>query len=249
MRHELAPLLLFAGVIAYYAVCVRLVGEPLARVARSILSRSALGRRRSWSDLDCVTRLVLAGLMQAVFIVLLLALTSIGWRDLSPARRDVGLVLLGVLLGIGEAGLATQMAMLATRFADLARPDDSPATVEGWLSAARGGWIRYYLRTAASAPIWILVLATVLYVSGEEIVFRGIVLTQLSPTGAPQAVLLSTALFAVVQTFYTPGWTTALFPVTGAIVVGIVHGTLFTITPDILPLAVAHATMFLFTVL
>ena len=246
----LTALMLSAFVAAYYGGVVRWVGEPLLRQTLGVLAAgTTLARRWSWAEADGVVRLVLAGLLQAAFIVVLVALTPVSVSDLLPHRWDARLIPLGILLGVGEAGLATQLALLASRCAQAWRPGDTPATAEGWLSVARGGWIRYYLRTAEAAPAWLLVAATVLYVAGEEIVFRGIVISCLDGLAAPVAVALSTALFVLVQCFYTPGWQTALFPMIGALVVGIVHGVLFALVPDLTPLIVAHAAMFLSTVL
>jgi membrane protease YdiL (CAAX protease family) len=232
-------------ILTYYGRAVRLVGEPLAHRVLANATATPAARRWSLAELDGVVRLLLAGLMQAGFAVLLLAILAIRL----PVGMDVRLALLGVPLGIAEAGLATYAAYLGSRIAERIRPGRTPTTVEGWLAVARGGWIRYYLRTAAAFPPWLLVAATVLYVGGEEVVFRGIVLTTAAHLPVLAAVTLSTALFAAAQVFYTPGWRTALFPVLGAVVLGVVHGCLYATTPQLAPLIVAHATMFLVTVL
>jgi membrane protease YdiL (CAAX protease family) len=236
-------------VLGYYGRVLRLVGEPLARRVLTVLvDASPLGRRRSLADLDGVVRLLLAGAMQAGFVLLLVAALPVRFADLAPDQWDGRLLLLGVPLGIAEAGLGTYVAYLGSRIAQQLHPGRTPTTVEGWLTVARGGWIRYYLRTAAAFPTWLLVAATLLYVSGEEVVFRGVLLTSAAHLPAPVAVILSTALFATAQVFYTPGWRTALFPVLGATVLGLVHGILYLAVPDLTPLIIAHATMFLVTV-
>ena len=246
----LDALVLTAAVVAYYGFAVRLVGEPLARRFIMVLTeRTAVARQRTWADVDGVVRLVLAGLMQAGFAFTLIMVTAVSPSDFLSEPLDIRVMLLGVLLGVAEAGFATQVGLIGSRFAELLRPGQTPTTIEGWLSVSRGGWIRYYLRTAEAAPVWLLIAATVLYVTGEEIVFRGIAISILGTFSAPFAVGVSTALFVLVQAFYTPGWKTALFPMLGAAVVGIVHSILFIIYPNVLPLAVAHATMFLITVL
>jgi membrane protease YdiL (CAAX protease family) len=236
-------------VLGYYGRVVRLVGEPVARRVRTALvDGSPLARRWSLADLDGLVRLLLAGAMQAGFLLLLVAALPVRFADLAPARRDGWLLLLGVPLGIAEAGLGTYAAYLGSRVAQRLQPGRTPTTVEGWLTVARGGWIRYYLRTAAAFPSWLLVAATLLYVGGEEAIFRGVLLTSAAGLPATAAVVLSTALFAAAQVFYTPGWRTALFPVLGATVVGVIHGCLYLAVPDLAPLIVAHATMFLVTV-
>jgi Type II CAAX prenyl endopeptidase Rce1-like len=236
-------------ILGYYGKVVRLVGEPLARrFVAAMVNGSALTRRWSVADVDGVVRLLLSGALQLSFLTTLVIALPVAVDDLLPASWDVWLMLLGVPLGIAEAALATYVAYLGSRFAGLVRRGGAPTTIEGWLSVARGGWIRYYLRTAEVAPRWLLVFATTLYVAGEELIFRGVVLAD---RGLPPAiaVAISVVLFAAAQVFYTPGWRTALFPVLGAIVLGIVHGCLFVTVPDVTPLIVAHVTMFLVTVL
>jgi membrane protease YdiL (CAAX protease family) len=236
-------------ILGYYGKIVRLVGEPLARrVVSAVVDATSIPR--SWSDADItgVVRLLLAGLLQLSFLVALVAVLPVATGDLMPPSWDIRLMLLGVPLGAAEAGLATYVAYLGSRVAELARRGATPTTVEGWLTVARGGWIRYYVRTAEVAPRWLLVSATVLYVAGEELVFRGVVLTD-SGRSPALAVAVSVVLFATAQVFSTPGWRTALFPVLAAIVLGVAHGWLFVTVPDITPLIIAHATMFLVTVL
>jgi membrane protease YdiL (CAAX protease family) len=195
-----------------------------------------------------VVRLLLAGVMQAGFLLGLITLFRLAPHDLGLGSVNPVLILLGVPLGVAEAALATYVGFVGCRVAEL-RGGDTPQTLQGWLTVARGGWIRYYLRTASVAPTWLLVGATVLYVAGEELVFRGVVLHAADGWGAPAALLLSVALFTTAQVFYTPNWRTAMFPVLGAVVLGIVHGCLFLTVPDVTPLIVAHAVMFLVTVL
>jgi hypothetical protein len=243
-------LLLGVLVVVYYGQVVRLLGEPLARGIVATLSGTGPGPRRwSLADLAGVVRLLLAGVLQACFLLALVAVLPLSAHDLLPGRWDGRLLLLGVPLGVAEAGLATYVAYLGSRIASRLNPESAPASIEGWLQVARGGWIRYYLRTAAAAPTWLLVCATSLYVAGEELVFRKVVLTSTTGLPAALAVGLSVLLFVAAQVFYTPGWQTALFPVLGAVVVGVVHGCLFLAVPEVTPLVVAHVTMFLVTVL
>ncbi|WP_433468098.1 CPBP family glutamic-type intramembrane protease [Spirillospora sp. CA-128828] len=80
--------------------------------------------------------------------------------------------------------------------------------------------------------------------SFEELVFRGVIVGSSSHLGEGAACVLSVALFATVQVFYTPGWRTAMFPVIGALITGVVHGILFLPAPNIWPLIVAHCVYF-----
>jgi membrane protease YdiL (CAAX protease family) len=245
----LLPTVTCLAVVLYYGRAVRLVGEPAARrVTGLLLERTSLGRRWAVADLDGVVRLLLAGAMQLVFIGFMVAVLPVALGDFMSHGWDPVLVALGVPLGIAEAGLATYVAYVGTQVIERVGPSGAPSGIEAWLTVGRGGWVRYYLRTASVAPGWLLVVATTVYVAGEELVFRGLLLTVGRHLPAVVVVTVSVALFCLAQVFYTPGWETALFPVLGAVVVGILHSSLFMVVPDVTPLIVAHTVMFLVTV-
>ena len=245
----LAALALWLAVLVYYGRVVRAVGEPTARrLTGWLLERTALGRRWAFADLDGVVRLLLAGGMQFGFLCAVIALLPATLGDLLFSGWDPVLVVLGIPLGVAEAGLATYAAYLVTQVMERVGPSGTPIGIESWLAAGRGGWVRYYLRTASVAPGWLLVVATTVYVAGEELVFRGLLLTTGAQLPALLVAVVAVALFCLAQVFYTPGWQTALLPVTGALVIGIVHTVLFQMVPNVTPLIVAHTVMFLVTV-
>jgi Type II CAAX prenyl endopeptidase Rce1-like len=244
------PTVTSAAVLLYYGRVVRVVGEAGAhRVTGLLLERTSLGRRWTVADLDGVVRLLLAGVMQLGFLVLMLAALPVAPGNIAARRWDPVLLALGVPLGLAEGGLASYVAYVGTQVLERVGPAGTPSGIEAWLTVGRGGWVRYYLRTASVAPGWLLVLATTVYVAGEELVFRGLVITVGAQLPAIVVLALSVALFCMAQIFYTPGWQTALLPVLGALVIGIVHASLFMVVPDVKPLIVAHTVMFLVTVL
>jgi membrane protease YdiL (CAAX protease family) len=95
--------------------------------------------------------------------------------------------------------------------------------------------------TIRVAPQWFALFIIGLYVAGEEIVFRGVLVNMLRPAGALLAVAVPTAVFAGVQMFHMPTARAAIFPVAGALVVGTVHGIIYLLVPALLPLMLAHA--------
>jgi membrane protease YdiL (CAAX protease family) len=98
--------------------------------------------------------------------------------------------------------------------------------------------------TVSTAPVWFAAASMGLYVSVEELIFRGILLELLRPAGAVWAIGISTVLFVMVQAFSMPGWRAAMFPMVGAAILGLVHGFLYWRVPVLLPLVVAHLTYF-----
>lgn len=69
------------------------------------------------------------------------------------------------------------------------------------------------------------------------------------PSGFAIAFTASLVLFVAMQVFFMASWRAAMFPVVGALVMGVVHGLLAWRVPHLLPLVVAHIVFFLFAVL
>jgi hypothetical protein len=239
-------LLVALGVLGYYAVVVGSVGEWFARAAvAGPAARLAVARRWDLDELDSVVRLAIAGGMQLLFCFALIAATSLDPAALVPDHFQPLLVLCGVPLGIAEAALASFVGNVAMRTAIAAAPERVPRETREWLTIARGGWMRLYVKTAAIAPLPLVLVLALLYVTVEEVVFRGVLITALGGLGAPLALAVATGLFIAVQRFHMPSWQAALFPMAGALVVGVVHGLLFLAVPDLTPLIVAHFVLFL----
>ncbi|GGO06647.1 hypothetical protein GCM10010116_13170 [Microbispora rosea subsp. aerata] len=126
--------------------------------------------------------------------------------------------------------------------------EDRGERTRQWLGLSRGGWIRHHLKTMEAVSLPLALALTAVQVGSEEIVFRGLVLTWLRDAGPVLAIATSCLLFTVMQVFLMSSWRAAMFPVVGAIVMGVTHSVLFWHYPVLLPLVVAHVTFFLFAV-
>jgi hypothetical protein len=240
---------LAVAVLAYYGLIVRKIGEPILRwAAAAVSNRSHLARRYTAAQLDGALRLLIAGSMQAVFTVVALAVTPASVRLFALDSELIWVMLLAVMLAVAEFGLGSQVVFIATRVADALSAPGRQRSIEAWITASRGGWIRYYTRTAESMPRPVVVALTLLYVGGEEVMFRGVVLSLGDGLPVAALIIIATALFVVCQMFYTPNWRTALFPMVGAAVLGATHCLLYVEYPVLAPLVVAHACMFLASV-
>lgn len=213
-----------------------------------------LERRVPRRHVEAVRKLASAALLQACFALVLIALFRPAPLDWQSLACDPVVAMLALVLGIGEAGLASLLgyaaivttdAVRASRVRRLPRGEVLAPSPTVWADTARGGWMQYYIRTVAVLPRPIGLALVLSYVFFEECIFRGVALATLLPLGAGIAIGVSTLLFMAVQVPHTPGWRTALFPVIGALVVGVVHGSLFAAAPRLTPLALAHASFFL----
>jgi len=82
-------------------------------------------------------------------------------------------------------------------------------------------------------------------VGAEEIMFRNIIINYFIVYGSVIAITISVLTFVLVQAFQMNAWEAAIFPMTGALVMGVVHAFLYLQVPLIWPLVLAHVTFFL----
>jgi membrane protease YdiL (CAAX protease family) len=229
--------------IAYYRWAITAIGRATRPAGRRLLDRLALVRSYTADEVESTVSLFAATVGQAIFLACSFVITEVSPGQLIPGTVRPDLLALGALLGVGEASLASFLGYVGVRAIQASQ--GSSGSSREWLMMGRGGWMRFYLRTAEIAPWPLLILVTASYVTAEEVFFRGILVTFLSPHGAVLAVVGSTALFLAVQVFHMPSWRAALLPAAGGLVVGVVHGVLFLLVPDLTPLVVAHFALFL----
>lgn len=243
LGHLLRLGLLIAAAVAYYAWGISAVGRITRSAGRRRLARAAWASRYTADEAESIVGLLAAAVGQTTFFVVALLLTGLSFDAVAGGGIEPRLLGLGAVLGVGEAALASFVGYLALP-ATKGRADDVGGAQQ-WLATGRGGWMRLYLRTAEVAPWPLLVVLTTVYVTVEEAVFRGLLVSMLSSYGLGLAVVGSAALFVAVQMLHMPSWRAGLFPAAGGLVVGIIHGVLFVTIGDLAPLIVAHLTMFL----
>ena len=150
-------------------------------------------------------------------------------------------LLFACALGIAELAFSSFVSSLAFQAALAADRTGGAA----WLGSSRGGWMGLFLASARVAPPWLFALCVVTYVTTEEVVFRALLIEVLRPWGGLVAVSGSVVWFVAVQALHMPSARSAIFPMVGGLVVGFVHSVIYYQFPNIVPLALAHATFFL----
>lgn len=232
----------------YYALVPRLGGIWSRWMLRMTASRFAFASEYSADEMDKMLRLTAAAILQVAFCAGLVLLSGIQ-PLLILGRQSPALMLYGVPLGIGEAALGSFLGEVAMRTAVLVAPSRVPSNPRDWLAMLKGGWMSLFFRTAQRAPLGFLIGVVLLYVGIEEVIFRGVLITVFLPLGSAAAFFISLALFLMAQIFYMPSWQSTIFPVMGALVIGVVHGILFLAVPDLQPLIVAHLVFLLASLL
>ncbi|GAA2786896.1 CPBP family glutamic-type intramembrane protease [Crossiella cryophila] len=254
-------LLAAAFVVLYYRYCKQWLFAGAQRLAQRVNFVSRYDR----SEVGGVLELMAAAVSHLAVVVILLGVTGISLAEAGLGSVSPTLIVLGALLGIGEMALASFLCRLLIeaslrwnrrRALSGSRPSGAtdsprsgPATVKSWLAVGRGGWLRHHFATLQVLPLPAAVCVVSLQVGCEEVVFRGILLNTFRPAGPVVAILASTVLFVGMQVFFMSSWRAAMFPVVGALVMGVVHGLLAWQVPELLPLVVAHLVFFLFAVI
>ncbi|WP_164003028.1 type II CAAX prenyl endopeptidase Rce1 family protein [Pyxidicoccus caerfyrddinensis] len=233
-----------AAVVAFYAFFYRSVVKRWGAVVQPLIDRLGMQESHSTREVEAVAKLTAATVAQLGFAVVLIAVTGVGTRDLVGDWTRVDVLVLAAVLGIGELALS---GLLCAAIVVGSGADADPARggAAAWLAQGRGGWMSQFRATVRIAPRWLAAATVILYVSVEEIVFRGVTLTVLRGVDSEVAIAVSVALFMLVQVFNMPSLRGAIFPMGGALVVGVTHSIIYTQAPGVLPLAVAHSTFFL----
>lgn len=224
-----------AVVVVFYALVYRHVVGRFGTLAGRVARAASLTGRHSEKDVDDALKLVGAALAQLVLAVGLWVLVG---PDLEPlvSGWSPALLVLAALLGLGALGLS---AVLVSAIVGVSRGSAE------WLASGGGGWVRQFRAVGRVASPAAAVVTVAVYVAGEEIVFRVVLLHVLEGRGSAVAVALATALFVGVQAVGMPSLRAAFFPVVGAAVVGVVHSLLYLAVPALVPLVVAHAVFLL----
>jgi hypothetical protein len=152
-------------------------------------------------------------------------------------------ILLGVVLGFSQLGAATGLSLFCIEI--VSSLSGRRILLGGDIQLfASTGWMGQF--TAVFRHNWIAgTLVSAMYIAGEELVFRKLLLTGLSENFYVLGILVSTTLFAVVQVVGIENSMFWIFPVSGALVVGITNGLLFIHGGSIVICIISHLIFFL----
>ena len=216
-------LIALPAVVAAYASTNWLPGNRTLSHVR----RSAWARRHPFARVDAAVRLS-AGCAALVVAAagLCLAVPSVGDRLVADGVSPF-VVLLGVPLGLGVAGVSSLACLVAAAMG---------ATETG------GGWPRQVRLAALVLPRPVTAVVVGGYTAAEEVLLRGVLISAALPAGPLVALALAVLVALAVQVVPWTDWQSVLFPVLGTAVTATVHGLLFIVIADIRPLVVAHLT-------
>jgi hypothetical protein len=206
--------------------------EPRSRFARQRPKAEAMGE-------IAIHGLVLAFGAAAGYGAVI---TAVSWRQIT-------LTPLGLLLGPAEAGLAllgcAVAADVAVAVAARAEPSAPPYRPGmNWLGLMRGNWMRRSRQLFGSRPLaGTLVLLSARF-GGEEMVFRGIVLTALRPAGPLAAVAVSASAYVAYGLSRPQARGASRDAAATCALIGVVHGILFWNLPMLAPLIAAHIALY-----
>jgi hypothetical protein len=210
-----------AGIIGFYAATDRI----LARFVRPMLLSAPMSRRHSIREMEGMIRALSwsAGLVVLFFAVA--AALGIGGAQLIDSSITMNLplyALFGVLVGLGEAAVSSQLCLAATNNGSGSAPLSSP------------------LRSLRSLPLPVRAFVVVASACAEECTLRGALLVAAKPYSGGFALLISVGVSLSVQAFSGAPGRRSIFPFIGAFVTAPTHALLFLAVPDIRPIVLAQ---------
>lgn len=191
-----------------------------------------------------VIELILIAFSHLLFCAALVFIYHLNFKTLGFNHFNLWDVFYGLLLGMGVMSVTTFMCRLSVQALSLLAPKNIPADTKAWIALARGGWMRHHSHNLQILPFALSLLVLFIQIGSEETIFRGIILNHFLHFGAMIAITISTGLFVIMQALQTPKWVVAFFPMTGALISGVVFGFLYTKTFCLYPLIIAHFLFF-----
>ncbi len=235
------------GLLVVY-LYYRWIKMALIKLAPTIAHFFKLTKHYSLSTASGAVELPLIAVSHFIFCVFLARCLHVSLFQFSLFKISFYYFILAILLGIGMMGFSTLLCQAGIAIFQLFSPSESKP-IESWVALAKGGWLRHHSHTLQVLPYFLALLFIMLQIASEEMVFRGVFLKYFLSFGKMTAIILSTALFVLMQKFFMPSRLSAMFPMMGALVMGLVHAFLYTRLFLLMPLIVAHFVFFSFSVL
>jgi hypothetical protein len=229
-------IIIYTGVVlSSYA----LVDRWLSTHTRRITVRLQASRRHSLSEVDSVIRLLLWTLIlmcllcPAALVILAVRPSQVLMATLNPL-----LLLYGILIGLGGAGLGEFLCYIIIRtIPALARGD---STSMHYHTQPSGKWSSSFPCTLGVVPFPFMLALMLLFATLEETMLRAVVIAAVAQLGPMVALGCAIALSLLTQLFPRTSWRLMLFSFIGTLVAALVHGTLFLAVPDVRPLIIAQ---------
>lgn len=239
--------------LASISICLYVLyyflSKPLLRLTSGAIARSGLPivSAKNTSQRQALVQMLLVVVVHMLVVGALLRLdTSEGIFNTSFQQiwSQISLIPFGAFVGIGEAIASVVLAELIynlTVWWEGIRgfESDSPKISSKLIEASLGGWMKT-IRNAIEANIFVGTLLLVLQLACEEVVFRF-----LFPCYLPGSYWTAGILFVVMQFGGLKRPIGGTFAAIGALVMAISHSVLAEQGAPLIPLIVAHLTMFM----
>lgn len=202
-----------------------------------------------YNDLIGIVELILIALSHVIFMLSMVTYFDMPLLTKEAAHFKWIFIPYGATLGIAIMGVSYLACGVNMKLCELFFPNSSPKGLDQWMVISRGGWIRHHLQVFRNLPMAYTLLIVTMQIGSEEIIFRGVFFSELTKYSLPFGFFYSLFLFVFMQSFQMNSKYGAMFPMTGALVMGIIHNLLYFWEPSITPLIISHLTFFLFSVL
>lgn len=218
------------------------------KISPVVAIKTTVIKQYSLTQITGVIELSLVASCHVLFCALLLSISN---TDILTIFKNTSVFncFYGILIGVGSVGISILFCTLGMKIIESFSPETAPKTLDGWMAVANAGWIRHHKHTLKVLPFLLALLIITMQIGSEEIIFRAVLTNVFIQYGATFTFISSTILFVFMQTLHMPSKTSAMFPVIGAIVMGITHEFLYLEDPSVIPLIISHLTFFIFTVL
>lgn len=228
------------ALVIYYGLLVKIADRV---VLKWVLKRLHTGSY-SAEDILSTINIAVAGVFQIAVLIFLVVFFKVPLLSLLTQSVAAEYLLLIPLLAVAQLSLSGILATLIMAIVtEIEKRKNKKNTYENWRTMMSSGWLKSFNRSYVLLPKWASIGLFFLYLACEEILFRGVALHSF-PFSNSVTILIISILFVLVQTSGMPSIKHALFPVSGAIVMGPIHAYLGLCNVPLLVLILTHFLFF-----
>ena len=236
-------LLIVLTLISYYYITKKVILKLSPSIAKIIPYH-----QYSVAEIVGTIELTVTAITHVIFCVMLANLLHINLISVFASTK-LSDCFYAIFIGIGCVGISILLCSVMIKLIASRTSNQKLKSANEWSAIAGAGWIRHHKHCITVFPLLIGLMIISLQIGSEETVFRSILIPYFASYGIYTAFAIATGLFILMQIFHMPNLLSAMFPMIGACVMGIVHGLLYLSTQSILPLIISHLTFFVFTLI
>lgn len=205
----------------------------------------AIAKKHPANHLFGLVNLLVAGFFQFILFIAMCIIFPIRWKNIVYDNFRIIQLLYGVLLGLADLVVCNIVGSLVLKGLNVAGSKALKVKIEKMSNQGISGWVNSFKLAFENFSFLTVFPTALFYIIIEELIFRGTILFsfyQIPGLSYSMMIILPTILFILAQRPGIPSTINAIYPMSSAFAIGIIHNWLMLKVFSIIPLIIAHFT-------